>query len=149
VLAHELAHEAPDILISSVAATLAAAVMMISRFAMFSGGGRRSGGPESGSRCWRRSSGADRRDVDPQRWRFPRSREFDADAGNAAIAATRGALVSAPRNLKRIQARAARRQSGHGAHVHHRRSRSPGLTSLFSTHPPTGERIQALHPARP
>src|SRR3989475_4564454 len=41
VLAHELAHvKHRDILISSVAATLAAAVMMISRFAMFFGGSR-------------------------------------------------------------------------------------------------------------
>src|SRR2546427_4559963 len=41
VLAHELAHvKHRDILISSVAATLAAAVMMISRFAMFWGGSR-------------------------------------------------------------------------------------------------------------
>src|SRR5438552_13239812 len=41
VLAHELAHvKHRDILISSVAATLAAAIMMISRFAMFWGGGR-------------------------------------------------------------------------------------------------------------
>src|SRR5882724_9928600 len=40
VLAHELAHvKHRDILISSVAATLAAAIMMISRFAMFFGGG--------------------------------------------------------------------------------------------------------------
>src|SRR5476651_2035373 len=42
VLSHELAHvKHRDILISSVAATLAAAIMMISRFAMFFGGGRR------------------------------------------------------------------------------------------------------------
>src|SRR5438552_11928905 len=41
VLSHELAHvKHRDILISSVAATAAAAVMMISRFAMFFGGSR-------------------------------------------------------------------------------------------------------------
>src|SRR5262245_10314605 len=41
VLGHELAHvKHRDILISSVAATLAAAIMMVSRFAMFFGGGR-------------------------------------------------------------------------------------------------------------
>ena len=59
VIAHELAHvKHRDILISSVAATLAAAIMMISRFAMFFGGGRerRARGVESRSRCWRRSS---------------------------------------------------------------------------------------------
>src|SRR6187549_1274658 len=41
VIAHELAHvKHRDILISSVAATLAAAIMMIARFAMFFGGRR-------------------------------------------------------------------------------------------------------------
>src|SRR5213594_1694567 len=41
VLGHELAHvKHRDILISSVAATLAAAIMMLSRIAMFWGGGR-------------------------------------------------------------------------------------------------------------
>src|ERR1700730_16067562 len=41
VLGHELAHvKHRDILISSVAATLAAAIMMASRFFMFFGGGR-------------------------------------------------------------------------------------------------------------
>jgi heat shock protein HtpX len=41
VLAHELAHvKHRDILISSIAATVAAAIMMISRFAMFFGGSR-------------------------------------------------------------------------------------------------------------
>src|ERR1700759_579075 len=41
VIGHELAHvKHRDILISSVAATLAAAIMMVSRFAMFFGGGR-------------------------------------------------------------------------------------------------------------
>ena len=61
VLAHELAHvKHRDILISSVAATLAAAIMMISRFAMFFGGSgngrddrRRA---RTRSRCSRRSS---------------------------------------------------------------------------------------------
>src|SRR5207237_5926652 len=41
VLAHELAHvKHRDILTSSVAATIAAAIMMVSRFAMFWGAGR-------------------------------------------------------------------------------------------------------------
>ena len=62
VIAHELAHvKHRDILISSVAATLAAAIMMVSRFAMFFGGGRsddREGGripsPCSPRSSWRR-----------------------------------------------------------------------------------------------
>ncbi len=60
VVAHELAHvKNRDILISSVAATLAAAIMMVSRFAMFFGGSRddREGhNPVAAARhdrCWR------------------------------------------------------------------------------------------------
>ena len=59
--AHELAHvKHRDILISSVAATLAAAIMMISRFAMFFGGSAR-----------RQSPGRepDRAHRDDHRWR--------------------------------------------------------------------------------
>ena len=56
VIAHELAHvKHRDILISSVAATIAAAIMMISRFAMFFGGSRDDDrGARIRSRCWRR-----------------------------------------------------------------------------------------------
>src|SRR6476620_3278486 len=99
VLAHELAHvKHRDILISSVAATLAAAIMMISRFAMFFGGGR-----------------DDRREGSPIaliatiilapiaamliQAAISRSREFDADAGGASIAGSPLGLVSA---LKKI-----------------------------------------------
>src|SRR6476660_5425191 len=50
VLAHELAHvKHRDILISSVAATLAAAIVMISRFAMFWGATGRSDDREGGA----------------------------------------------------------------------------------------------------
>ncbi len=58
VLAHELAHvKHRDILTSSVAATLAAAIMMVSRFAMFFGGGRgRSPGGQSDCAASPRSS---------------------------------------------------------------------------------------------
>src|SRR3977135_672428 len=87
VLAHELAHvKHRDILISSIAATLAAAIMMISRFAMFFGGSRDS----------------DREGANPIAMiammilapvaamliqaAISRSREYDADAGGAAIA---------------------------------------------------------------
>src|SRR5207237_3872110 len=50
VIAHELAHvKHRDILISSVAATLAAAIMMISRFAMFWGATGRSDDREGGA----------------------------------------------------------------------------------------------------
>ena len=121
VIAHELAHvKHRDILISSVAATLAAAIMMVARFAMFFGGGRSD----------------DREGQNPIallatmilapiaamliQAAISRSREFDADAGGAAIAGSPHGLVSALRKLEAAsKARAARRQPGDGAHVHH------------------------------
>src|SRR5438552_4810226 len=102
VLAHELAHvKHRDILISSVAATLAAAIMMISRFAMFFGGSRDD----------------DRHGANPIaliammilapiaamliQAMISRSREYDADAGGASIAGGPYGLVNA---LKKIEA---------------------------------------------
>ena len=66
VIAHELAHvKHRDILISSVAATLAAAIMMVSRFAMFFGGGRDDDRERQPDRAARdHHPRADRRDAD-------------------------------------------------------------------------------------
>ena len=75
-----------------------------------------------------------------------RSREFDADAGGAAIAGSPMGLVSALRKLEAAsRRRPARRQPGDGAHVHHQAVLGcPGWCSLFSTHPPTEQRVEAL-----
>jgi heat shock protein HtpX len=145
VLAHELAHvKHRDILISSIAATLAAAVMMISRFAMFFGGSR-----------------DDREGQNPLallamlilapiaamliQAAISRSREYDADAGGAAIAGGPLGLVSA---LKKIEAasRAVPLDANPAtAHMFIIKPMSiSGMLSLFSTHPPTEDRIQAL-----
>ena len=55
VIAHELAHvKHRDILTSSIAATLAAAIMMLARMAMFFGGARDDReGRQPGRECWR------------------------------------------------------------------------------------------------
>ena len=68
VIAHELAHvKHRDILISSIAATIAAAIMMVSRFAMFFGGGRDENNRGREPDCAARDddSRAARRDADP------------------------------------------------------------------------------------
>jgi heat shock protein HtpX len=145
VIAHELAHvRHRDILISSVAATLAAAIMMVSRFAMFFGG---------------RSN--DREGQNPVallatiilapmaamliQAAISRSREFDADAGGAGIAGSPLGLVSALRKIE-VASRAVPLDANPAtAHMFIIKPFSPGaLLSLFSTHPPTEERIQAL-----
>jgi heat shock protein HtpX len=146
VLSHELAHvKHRDILISSIAATLAAAVMMISRFSMFFGGGR-----------------SDREGQNPIallatiilapiaailiQTAISRSREYDADAGGAQIAGTPLGLVSALKKLDAASKVVPLDANPATAHMFiiTPRSVSAGLMSLFSTHPPTEQRIQAL-----
>src|SRR4051812_46745267 len=86
VLAHELAHvRHRDILISSVAATIAAAIMMISRFAMFFGGSRDN---DRGSNPIALLATIILAPIAAMMIQaaISRSREYDADAGGAAIA---------------------------------------------------------------
>ena len=145
VLAHELAHvKHRDILISSVAATLAAAIMMIARFAMFFGGGR-----------------DDREGQNPVallatiilapvaamliQAAISRSREYDADAGGAAIAGGPLGLVNALKKLEVASPAVPLDANPATAHMFIIKPLSvAGLTALFSTHPPTDQRIQAL-----
>jgi heat shock protein HtpX len=147
VLGHELAHvKHRDILTSSVAATLAAAIMMLARFAMFFGGGR---------------SSDDRQGANPIallatlilapiaamliQAAISRSREYDADAGGAAIAGSPVGLVSALRKIE-VAARAVPLDANPAtAHMFIIKPFSlSGLTGLFATHPPTDKRIAAL-----
>ena len=151
VLAHELAHvKNRDILISSVAATIAAAIMMISRFAMFFGGSRDD----------------DRRGSNPIallammilaplaamliQAAISRSREYAADAGGSAIAGSPRGLVSALRKIEAASRAVPLDANPATAHMFIIKPFSPaGMLSLFSTHPPTEARIQALlDPAR-
>src|SRR3954454_14738788 len=145
VLAHELAHvKHRDILISSVAATLAAAIMMIARFAMFFGASR-----------------DDREGSNPVallatiilaplaamliQAAISRSREFDADAGGAQIAGGPAGLVSALRKIEVVAKQIPLDANPATAHMFIIKPFSASsLLGLFSTHPPTADRIQAL-----
>jgi heat shock protein HtpX len=149
VIAHELAHvKHRDILISSVAATLAAAIMMISRFAMFWGATGRSDDREGGAN-------------NPLvllatiilapiaamliQMAISRSREFDADAAGAAIAGSPRGLVSALQKLEAASKVVPLDANPATAHMFIIKPFSvSGLMSLFSTHPPTEARVQAL-----
>jgi heat shock protein HtpX len=146
VLGHELAHvKHRDILISSVAATLGAAIMMLARFAMFFGGGR----------------GDDREGTNPValiatiilapiaamliQAAISRSREYDADAGGAAIAGRPDGLVSALRKIEAASRAVPLDANPATAHMFIIKPFSlGGVGSLFSTHPPTEKRIAAL-----
>jgi heat shock protein HtpX len=147
VLGHELAHvKHRDILISSVAATLAAAIMMLARFAMFFGSGR---------------SDDDRGGSNPFvifmtmllapiaaaliQAAISRSREYDADAGGAGIAGGPNGLVSALRKIEAASQVVPMDANPATAHMFIIKPFSGrGLMGLFSSHPPTEDRIRAL-----
>jgi heat shock protein HtpX len=146
VIAHELSHvKHRDILISSIAATLAATIMMVSRFAMFFGGGRSD----------------ERQGTNPVAFlatiilapiaamliqaAISRSREFDADAGGAGMTGNPNGLISA---LKKIESAARSVPLDANPATAHMFIIKPfsasGLLGLFSTHPPTEDRVRAL-----
>ena len=145
VIAHELAHvKHRDILISSIAATLAAAIMMTSRFAMFWGGGR---DDREGSNPIALFATIILAPVAAMliQAAISRSREYDADAGGATIAGHPHGLVRA---LKKIESAAKMVPLDANPATAHMFIVKPfsaaGLLGLFSTHPPTERRIQAL-----
>jgi len=145
VLAHELAHvKHRDILISSVAATLAAAIMMAARFAMFFGGSRddRQGGNPIALLATIILAPIAAALIQAA---ISRSREFDADAGGADIVGTPNGLVSALRKIEAASRRVPLDANPATAHMFIIKPFSvQGLSGLFSTHPPTEQRIQAL-----
>jgi len=151
VLAHELAHvKHRDILISSVAATLAATIMMVSRFAMFFGGSR---DDREGSNPIALLATIILAPIAAMliQAAVSRSREFDADAGGASIAGAPDGLVRALRKIEAASHAVPLDANPATAHMFIIKPLSiSGMFSLFSTHPPTDERIRALlHPARP
>jgi len=151
VLAHELAHvKHHDILISSVAATIAAAIMFAAnsaRWAMMFGG---YGGRD------------DRRDgTNPIallatlilapiaamliQMAISRSREFSADAGGAQIAGNPYGLADALRKIEAVSKRVPLDANPATAHMFIMKPFSAsGLAGLFSSHPATEDRIRAL-----
>lgn len=144
VIAHELAHiKHRDILISSVAATVAAAITMIARFALFFGGGRDRDNALSGILMLILAPIA----AMLIQMAISRSREFAADRGGAEICGKPGALASALRRLEqgaRSVPMEANPSTAHMFIVNPFSGAMSGLRNLFSTHPPTQERIDRL-----
>jgi len=147
VLGHELAHvKHRDILISSVAATLAGAIMLFARWAMFFGGGYggrddRRGSPVAAIAMLILAPFA----AMLIQAAISRSREYDADEGGATIAGSPLGLVSALRKIEAASQRIPLDASPATAHLFIIKPFSvSGLLGLFSTHPPTEERIAAL-----
>ncbi len=151
VLAHEMAHvKNRDILIGTVAATMAGAIMMLATMARWSaifGGGR--GGDEEGG-----GMGAIGLIVMSIlapigamliQMAISRSREYLADSTGAAFAGNSEGLASALEKLGAYSRQVPMQASPQTAHMFIVNPLSGGsLATLFSTHPPLEERIARL-----
>ena len=152
VIAHELAHvRHRDILISSVAATVAAAIMMAARTAqfaaMFGGYGGRGDDRDRGNNPIALLAMIILAPLAAMliQAAISRSREFSADAGGAQIAGNPYGLADALRKIEAGSQRVPLDANPATAHMFIVKPFSGGgLMSLFSTHPPTEERIRAL-----
>ena len=149
VIAHELAHvKHRDILISSVAATLAAAIMMVAqlaRFAAIFGGGRSD--DREGSNPIALLATIILAPIAAMliQAAISRSREFAADAGGAVIAGGPDGLVNALRKIETASKQIPMDANPATAHMFIIKPFSAaGLLGLFSTHPPTEQRVRAL-----
>ena len=156
VIAHELAHvKHRDILISTVAATVAAAIMLLAnmmRFAAFFGGGFGSRDDREGSNPLALLAMAFLAPIAAMmiQMAISRQREFAADRGGAEIVGTPNGLASALRHIDAAVQRVPLDANPATAHMFIIKPfRTEGLMSLFSSHPPTEARIQALMALRP
>jgi len=149
VIAHELAHvKHRDILISSVAATVAAAIMMLARMAQFAaifGGGRSDDREGSNPIAMIATIIFAPMAAMLVQAAISRSREFVADAGGAKIAGTPYGLMNALRKLEGASKQIPLDANPATAHMFIIKPFSgAGLLNMFSTHPKTEDRIQAL-----
>jgi heat shock protein HtpX len=150
VIAHELTHvKNRDILISSVAATLAATIMFVARMAqyaaIFGGAG----------------DDRDRRGTNPIaliatiilapiaamliQMAISRQREFAADRGGADIVGTPTGLASALQHIEAYAKQLPMRADPSTAHMFIMKPfTGGGIMNLFSSHPPTAERVRRL-----
>jgi heat shock protein HtpX len=150
VVAHELGHVLHrDILISSVAATLAAAITLLARFAFFfEGGGRRDGRNGGALTAIAMMILAPIAAMLIQ-MAISRSREYEADAASAKYTGSPYELISGLQKLEVYSKRIPMEATPSTAHLFIMKPHlSFGLANLFSTHPPTEERIRRLQEMR-
>ncbi|MEW6314043.1 MAG: zinc metalloprotease HtpX [Pseudomonadota bacterium] len=146
VMAHELAHiRHRDTLISTISATVAGAISSLAQFGMLFGGGRQRG-------------------VHPAlallvmilapiaamliQFAISRSREFEADRGGADICGDPQSLASALQKIERYAHGTPMDAAEHHPETAQMMIINPlsggGMSSLFSTHPQTQERVARL-----
>ena len=150
VVAHELGHVLHrDILISSVAATLAAAITFLARFAFFFEGGRRDDREGGGM-----FSALAMMILAPLaamliQMAISRSREYEADAASAKYTGTPYELISGLQKLASYSERIPMEATPSTAHLFIMKPRVGSLLgNLFSTHPSTEDRIRRLQAMR-
>lgn len=153
VLAHELAHvKNRDILIGSIAATIATAITYLAYMAQFAaifgggGGGRDRGGNPFALLIMAIVAPLAATII---RLAISRTREYGADKGGAEICGNPIYLANALRKLgmasQRIPLRVSEQVADSTSHMMIANPLSgKGLSGLFSTHPPMEERIRRL-----
>ncbi len=150
VVAHELGHVLNrDILISSVAATLAAALTYLAQMAFFFGG-RRGDDDEGGSPY----GGLLMMILGPIaagliQMAISRTREYSADAASARYTGSPNGLIDALQKLETWSQRIPMNASPATAHMFIIKPfAAGGLSRIFSTHPSTEDRIARLQAMR-
>ncbi len=148
VMAHELAHvKHRDILLSTISATMAGAIGMLANFGMVFGGRSSDGRPANPL------AGILVALLAPLaasliQMAISRAREFEADRGGAEISGDPAALASALDKIHRYAQgtpmAAAERHPETAQMMIMNPLSAGGLRGLFSTHPPTEERVAAL-----
>jgi heat shock protein HtpX len=151
VLAHELAHiKNRDILTSSIAATIAAAITMMARMAMFMGGSHRdeenNGGGIFGGLLMMILAPIAAMLI---QMAISRTREYAADATAAKYCGTPDGLISGLQRLEGYSKQIPMDASPATAHMFIIQPFSgSAFMKLFSTHPPTAERVARLAAVR-
>jgi heat shock protein HtpX len=142
VLAHEMSHiKHRDILISSVTATLAGVLSFLPRVLWFFGGRDSSIGMVGRLAMWILAPIA----AMMIQMMVSRSREFEADREGARLCGRPVALADALRRLESGAQNIPMQANQATAHMYIINPlRADGLKKLFSSHPPTAERVARL-----
>ena len=147
VLAHELSHVANrDILVGSVAAAIGTSISYLAWMALWFGGDDEGGNPIVALVAWILAPIA----AGLIQMAVSRSREFQADESGAFLSRDPSALASALQKLDQASRRVPPPHSLQPGEAHMfivnplAALKGRGLTILFSTHPPTEERVERL-----
>lgn len=143
VMAHELAHiKHYHMLVGTVAASMAGAIMMVARMMMFFGGRQDEGRNPFAMILMMILAPIAAMLIKAA---ISQRNEFEADAGAAAISGKPLALASALRRIEQIASRNPMPVSPAASHlaIIHPLAGS-GMLRLFQTHPPTEERVARL-----